>query len=223
MTDIHSHILPGLDDGSKSMEMSVELIKGLISAGYDDLWVTPHISADSYPNTRDSILRTLDCVCEVLVEVGISVNLNAAAEYMIDSYFISELLPKRELLTINNQYLLIEFPFMQKPMAIKELIFDIQLKGYTPILAHPERYQYLYDEPDFYDELKHTGILFQCNLFSFAGLYGRSAQKVAAKLYKKGLIDLIGTDIHHPDQLEYFDYKQTKKILTSNVVINNLP
>ena len=200
--DMHSHLLPGIDDGSPDMETSVSLIKGMRDLGYKKLITTPHILWDVYKNTRTTILEKLEEVRQKLKEENVEVELQAAAEYFIDDH-LAELLEKKEpLLTFGNKMVLVEFSMVTHPFEFKKIFFELQIQGYQPVLAHPERYVYLDHDKGLYDELKDAGYLFQMNLLSMYGHYGSSIMNLARYLAKKEYYDLIGTDLHHFGHLE---------------------
>ena len=200
--DMHSHLLPGIDDGSPDMETSVSLIKGMRDLGYKKLITTPHILWDVYKNTRTTILEKLEEVRQKLKEENVEVEIQAAAEYFIDDH-LAELLEKKEpLLTFGNKMVLVEFSMVTHPFEFKKIFFELQIQGYQPVLAHPERYVYLDHDKGLYDELKDAGYLFQMNLLSMYGHYGSSIMNLARYLAKKEYYDLIGTDLHHFGHLE---------------------
>lgn len=192
--DLHSHLIPGIDDGSKSVEESVELIKALINLGFQKIVTTPHIMSDYYRNTPDIILRGRDTVREALLKNNIHIPFDAAAEYYYDEYFV-DILKKQKLLTIADQYLLFELSYLTKPTGVREIIFEMQMKGYKPLLAHPERYPFL--SLNEYEEYKQAGCLFQLNILSLTGHYGSQAKHNAELLIENNLIDFVATDLHH--------------------------
>jgi len=200
--DMHSHVLPGIDDGAQDVTSSLELIKGMKGLGYSKLIATPHILWEMYPNTRDGILDVLDEIRDALKEQQIDMELSAAAEYFLDDY-VAGLLKKREpLLTFGDNYVLTEFSMASPPIDVKEILFEMRMQDYQPVIAHPERYAYLEHDKEFYDELKDAGYLFQLNLMSFAGVYGRSVQQLAHYIADKGYYDLVGTDLHNQKHLK---------------------
>ena len=200
--DMHSHLLPGIDDGSPDIETSVELIKGMKNLGYKKLITTPHIMWDVYRNTRSLIVEKLKEVKSRLESEQIEIEIEAAAEYFIDEH-LAELVEKKEpLLSFGNNMVLVEFSMVSQPFEWKNTLFEMQIQGYQPIIAHPERYSYLERNKDFYDELKTAGYLFQLNILSLSGQYGNSVAELARYLIKKGYYDLIGTDLHHTRHLE---------------------
>ncbi|MBL0336074.1 MAG: hypothetical protein IPP73_12430 [Chitinophagaceae bacterium] len=201
-TDMHSHLIPGIDDGSPDPDTSVSLIKGMMEQGYKRFIATPHIMWDMYRNTRDIILRQRDVLRDSLKEAGMDVQVDAAAEYFLDDY-VEGLLEKNEpLLTISGSMVLVEFSMAQPSMSLKKILFDMQMQGYQPVIAHPERYVYLDKQKDFYDELKNDGCYFQLNLMSLGGYYGKTVQELAQYLLKKGYYDLAGTDLHNIRHLD---------------------
>ncbi|MES1222938.1 MAG: CpsB/CapC family capsule biosynthesis tyrosine phosphatase [Bacteroidota bacterium] len=201
-TDIHSHLLPGIDDGSPDLTTSLELIRGMKELGFSKLITTPHIMWDMYQNTRDGILAVLDEMRDILEEQKIEIELDAAAEYYLDDYVMGLLKKKEPLLTFGDNYVLSEFSMASPPIDLKEILFEMRMQDYQPVIAHPERYIYLEHNKEFYDELKDAGYLFQLNLLSFAGVYGRSVKELANYLAGKGYYDLVGTDLHHQRHLK---------------------
>ncbi len=200
--DMHSHLIPDIDDGSPDVETSITLIEGLIKLGYKKIITTPHLMADLYPNNRTTILNGYDTLMKGLEERKIDIPVRAAAEYFLDDHFDSLLEKNEPLLTIKDNLVLVEFSFASMPLDYKQKIFNLQMKGYRPILAHPERYAYLHRKPEVYEELRDSGCLLQVNLLSLIGYYGKSIAAAADQLYAKGCIDLLGSDMHHERHLQ---------------------
>ena len=199
--DMHSHLLPALDDGLKSLEDSVKFIRELHDLGYKKLICTPHILNGIHDNTPQTILPALALVREELKKQAIPVILEAAAEYMVDHEF-EQLLEKSEpLLTFGKNYILIEMSYVAASPNINNVIFQLKLAGVQPILAHPERYNYYHQNFDAYTDFKDRGCLLQVNFLSLSGYYGPHVKHTAEKLMKLGLIDFIGTDMHHENHL----------------------
>lgn len=191
-TDHHSHILPGVDDGIKTMDESLAILYLMETRGIRKVWLTPHVMED-IPNTTLLLKEKFE---ELQAAYRGAMELNLAAEYMMDNLF-EEHLEVDDLLLLregNKQYLLVETSCFNPPMNLQSILKHIQAKGYRPLLAHPERY--LYMETSDYRALKHEGIAFQLNLPSLTGMYGAHAQKKAASLLKAGMYDLTGTDMH---------------------------
>lgn len=201
-TDMHSHILPGIDDGSRDMETSVELIKGMKYLGYKKLIATPHIMWDMYRNTPEIIMGKLDEVRKAVKDEGVDIELHAAAEYFLDEHVEDLLRKKEQLLTISGNKVLVEFSLAFPSMNIKDILFEMQMQGYQPIIAHPERYIYLQRNKEFYQELKDIGCMFQLNLLSLGGHYGKSVSELGQYLLKNEFYDLVGTDLHHFGHLD---------------------
>lgn len=201
--DMHSHLLPGIDDGLKELEHSVAFIRELEQLGYKKLICTPHILSDLYPNTPQTILPKLKLVQDAVKKAGINVQVDAAAEYMVDHDF-AELIArtsKEDLLTIGGDYILIEMSYLSASPNIDQVIFDLRMMNLTPILAHPERYNYYHHHFEQYERFKELGCKLQVNLLSLTGVYGPHVQKTAEKLLKSGLVDFLGTDMHHDKHL----------------------
>ncbi len=200
--DMHSHLLPGIDDGSPDTATSLQLIKGLMDLGYKKLITTPHIMGDMYRNNRKNVTEKLESLRVDVKNAGMDIELNAAAEYFLDDH-VAQMLRKNEpLLAISGNMILVEFSMAHPSMSIKEILFEMQMQGYLPVIAHPERYIYLERNKEFYDELKDIGCLFQMNILSLTSYYGKSVNQLAQYLIKKEYYNLIGTDLHHIHHLK---------------------
>jgi tyrosine-protein phosphatase YwqE len=211
-TDIHSHILPGIDDGSPDIATSLKLVKGLYDLGYRNLVATPHVIGDFYRNNPMIINRELDRLKLACTEAGIDINLAAAAEYMLDDYFL-QIVKKKEILPVHGNFILTELPYSVIPMNVSEIVFEIITAGYKPILAHPERYFYYHKDFDDYFRLKELGFALQVNLLSVTGYYGAPVAKGAKFIFDNGLADFVGTDMHHVRHLEALSSRETNIII----------
>jgi tyrosine-protein phosphatase YwqE len=224
-TDMHSHLLPGIDDGSPDIETSLKLIKGMMAMGFTKFITTPHIMWDMYKNTPEIINEKLALVRNALAAEGIDVEINAAAEYFLDDHVEGLLKRNERLLTISGNMVLSEFSLAYPPHGLKDILFEMQMQGYQPVIAHPERYTYLEGNKEFYEELKDTGCLFQLNILSLTGYYGKSVQELANHLIKKGYYDLIGTDLHgfrHLDNLPSASIAQSlEKLMATGKILNH--
>ena len=196
-TDIHSHLLPGLDDGVKSFEESLEIIQYFESLGYKKLITTPHIMSDVYRNTPEIIERTLQELRAFISQRNCHVEIDAAAEYYLDESLVHSLQTNERLLTIGKRSLLFETNFLNEPLNLKHFIFIASTKGYKPILAHPERYLYLYNNLSKIEDLLNRGVQFQINLSSLTGYYSRQAQLTAQELIDRGWVHWLASDCHH--------------------------
>jgi protein-tyrosine phosphatase len=201
-TDMHSHLLPGIDDGSPNLETSLELIKRMMKLGFKRFVTTPHIMWEMYKNTPAIINEKLELLREALKKEGIGVEINAAAEYFLDEHVNNLLSQKEKLLTVQDNMVLVEFSLAHPPFDLKDILFELTMQGYQPIIAHPERYIYLENAKDFYDELKDAGHYFQLNITSLSGYYGKSANNLAQHLIKKGYYNFVGSDLHHFRHIE---------------------
>ncbi len=200
-TDMHSHLLPGIDDGSPDAETSVQYIRKMMDLGFKKFIATPHIYPDLYPNTPDTITIALERLKHQLQLSGVEVEISAAAEYFIDDLFAERLANKEKLLTLHGNHVLIEMSFLSPPPDLKENIFNLIVNGYQPVLAHPERYNFYHSKKEIYHRFKDQGCMLQVNLLSFSGYYGRSVQEAAQYLVQEKLVDYIGTDLHHTRHL----------------------
>jgi protein-tyrosine phosphatase len=195
---MHSHLVPGIDDGVVSNEQSLETIKKLMDLGYERFITTPHIMSDTYPNTPAIIRERLSSLNEFLRRKGMNLEVEAAAEYYLDEYTMRVVNETEEMLTFGKKYLLFETNYLSEPYVLKDFIFRATSKGYQPVLAHPERYQYMTMEKA--QDLIDRGVLLQVNVLSLSGFYMKAAQKMAEKLIEKKMISFLGTDCHNPLQ-----------------------
>jgi tyrosine-protein phosphatase YwqE len=200
--DVHSHLIPGIDDGSPDLETSIRLIRGLMDLGYKKIITTPHVNADIFPNKPAVIRAGAADVAAELERQGMAIEFSAAAEYLIDDNFIRMLGDGQPFLTLKDNLILVELSFAVPAINLKEILFQLQLKGYQPVLAHPERYLYFGANKGWYDQLRDAGCLFQLNLMSFGGYYGPESRQLVEYLVKKRYVDLLGTDLHHEQHLE---------------------
>lgn len=226
--DIHSHLLPGIDDGAKNIDNSVELILKMYSYGIKNFITTPHVLGDVYPNSSETIKSKLEEVRIALNNKGYSdIKINAAAEYMMDEQFIDRL-KANDILTLKGNYILVEMSYFNAPMNLYDVLFDIQLKGYKPVLAHPERYNFFHNDLQNYHKLKKAGCLFQLNLLSLTEQYGKNVQKISNELLKQNLYDFVGSDTHHKNHLQLLkkigtqkNLKKIKHLLDNNSKVFN--
>lgn len=224
LTDMHSHLLAGIDDGVKTWEESVQVIREFHRLGYRKLITTPHIMSDYYRNEPAGIKEKLRELQEILLRESIDIRMEAAAEYYLDEELMRKVESKEPLLTFGDAYLLFETNFLTEPYQLKEFIFQVITQGYKPILAHPERYQYMTMEKA--EELRDRGVLLQVNIPSLIGYYSRPIQKLAEKLIEKRWIDLAGSDCHqisHTQLLkDAIQHKNFKKIIDLPLLNNSL-
>lgn len=195
-TEVHCHILPGIDDGSPDVETSVALVQQLKNWGIQRIITTSHVTESTFENTPESIQQAYKMLRKALDDRDIEIEIKTSAEYRMDEYFLKQL-QGGTIMSFPGNYLLIENSFFQPFWELRELVFDLQLKGYTPMLAHPERYVYYHKTPQIYKELHDQGLLFQVNLLSLAGYYNPDVKEMAWKLLDNGMVDLIGSDMHH--------------------------
>lgn len=212
--DIHSHILPGIDDGSPDMETSMELIRGLYTLGITKMITTPHIIGDMFRNTPEIIHKSLDKLKLACAQAGIDMQLGAAAEYMLDDYFMELLRNKEPLLPVAKNLILTELSYATAPSGLEEISSAIRTNGYVPILAHPERYYYYHKSYENFHHLKASGFLLQVNLLSLTGYYGPGVTKAAKFIIQQGLADLVGTDMHNRRHLNALSKKENLSIFS---------
>ena len=195
-TDMHSHIIPGIDDGAQTINDSILLAKKFKSLGFKKLIATPHIMADYFRNTPDTINRSLDILRKGLQEIQLDLEIDAAAEYYLDET-LEKKVKQKEVLTFGSNYLLFELSYINAPQNLFDIIKMMQDAGYKPVLAHPERYPYYYGSLEYYSQIKETGCLLQMNSIALTGYYGSGAKKIAEEMAENHLVDFIGSDMHH--------------------------
>lgn len=221
--DIHSHILPGIDDGAKTVEDSLQLIRGFIEFGCQKFIATPHIMHNYYPNNSESINSALQKLKNELIWNNLKdVSIRTSAEHMIDSNF-ETILENDEVMPLAKNYLLVEMSYLQASINFDVAIQKVASKRLFPILAHPERYIFLHNRIKKYKEYKEKGILFQLNFLSLTEFYGMEVQKMAFKLLEEGLIDFVASDVHNMNQLkELKSSRISKKTLDLLIpIVNN--
>lgn len=199
MIDMHNHILYGIDDGCKTIEESIETIKNMKKIGFNNIVLTPHYIEDSSFKANNNLkLQKLEILKEELLKNNIDVNLFLGNEIFINES-INELIINKEIRSINNtRYILIELPFNNQILNLDDYLYELKLKGYKIIIAHPERYTYFKDNYEEARKLYDSGVLFQVNYGSIIGQYGSSSLKLVKKLLKDDMVDFISTDIHKP-------------------------
>ncbi len=220
--DIHSHLLPGIDDGASSFEETLLLSQGFLEIGVSQFITTPHIIEYVWDNTKEQIQLLEKKTIEELKKNNVSAPIKAAAEYLMDDQFI-RLFQSGELLTLKDNYVLVEISYINPPLQLYSIIFDLRVAGYIPVLAHPERYVFYHYNFEEYKKLKKAGCLFQLNLLSVVDYYGVGITKIAEKLLKKGMYDFVGSDVHHYNHIEAFKEKVKVKDLNplKEVISNN--
>lgn len=224
-TDMHSHLIPGIDDGSPDMETTILLIKEFQKMGYTKIITSPHVMVDYYKNTPEIILGGLEKVREELKKQEIEIEIDAVAEYNLDDG-LEKLIEEKKILTFGDHYVLFELPFMQEPVNFQEVVFKFQTNGYKPILAHPERYGFWQGSMEKYEEIKAKGVLLQLNLLSLTGHYSPEVKKIAERMVDAGLIDLVGTDCHRIEHLkilqDFADSKYFNLLVNQNLLNKKL-
>ena len=221
-TDIHSHFIPGIDDGSPDMETTISLIKEMQGLGFKKVITTPHVMSDFYKNSSDIILKGLTDIRSELKVQNINMEIEAAAEYYID-YDFEQKIGKEKFLTFGDNYILVELSFMEAPKNLFDIIFKLQLEGYKVVLAHPERYAFF--TMDDYEELVNRGVLLQINWLSIIGYYSPQIEQKTKDLIAADMVSFIGSDCHNMNHAELYKKCQTKKawhdLNNSSKLLNN--
>ena len=211
-TDIHSHILPGIDDGSPDIATSLQLVKGIYDLGIRKTVATPHVISDMYRNTPETINAALDKLKIAIADAGMDIEIGAAAEYMLDDYFIKLLSSDVPLLCIHKNIILTEQSYASSSGKLNEMAFAIMTRGYRPIMAHPERYFYYHDNYESYSHLKDIGFYLQVNVFSLTGYYGKAVAKAAKYILDNDMADFVGTDMHHNRHLALLQKRESLEL-----------
>ena len=199
--DVHSHFIPGIDDGAPTLEASMELLRAMRELGFTKVVTTPHVMSDGYKNSPEIILGGLEKVRAEIAAQGLDITIDAAAEYYLDHEF-EQKIQHKEVLTFGKDLLLFELPFISEPNILLQVIFAMQTQGYRPVLAHPERYGYWATDLSKLEQLKERGVLFQLNTIALCGAYGPSVKRSAEKLVDNGWYELIGSDCHRMDHVQ---------------------
>ena len=221
-TDIHYHILPGLDDGCATLQQSDELIKEFSRLGYKKLILSPHVIADYYPNTPENIKNGLEVLRNELVRYNLNIKLEAIAEYYVDNHFINLVYQKSSLLHI-QKYILVETGFMNLPTQLDDVFFELKTQGYKPILAHPERYLYAQQDFNKLKKIFEKEVFFQINIMSLTGHYSVQAKQVCEKLIDNKMVHFVGSDCHHLKHISIMEaaFKSNYFKKLSNLAILN--
>lgn len=222
--DMHSHLIPGIDDGCQKIEESIDIIRNLKALGYKKLITTPHIQNDRFKNNRQIIMAGLDNLKIELIKNSIDIEMEAAAEYLIDDGFTDKY-KNEKLLTFGDRFLLVELSYFSEPFNLKNIFFDLQTSGYKVVLAHPERYVYWHNRIEIYQELFDRNIYLQLNINSLTGWYSKESKIVAEKLIDKKLIRFLGSDTHNHVYLSELQKSTSqpylRKALETNQILNS--
>lgn len=223
-TEMHCHLVPGIDDGQTTPAGGADLVEREAQWGIQRIFCTPHITQDTFENTPKVIADAFRLLQQEVSDRTLDVKLDYSAEHRLDAFFLAEL-EKGSIRPLPNYFLLVENPFVQEAWDLDNRLFDLNVKGYRPVLAHPERYTYYFPHPERYEQIHAAGTLFQVNLLSLAGYYGKEIKRVAEMLIEKKLVDFIGTDMHnasHADAIEKYigsrDYKVHMRKLDGRIL-----
>jgi protein-tyrosine phosphatase len=223
--DMHSHLLPGIDDGAVDLEDSIQLILHLKELGYQKFITTPHIFWDMYRNTPEIIADKLAILKEELTNRGIEAEIEAAAEYYCDEHFEKQIEDQKLLTFGNKKYVLFEISFAAENVNLGRAIFNMRLAGYTPVLAHPERYDFWHRDFSRYESMLDKDVLLQLNINSLTGQYGPDTKRISERLIDRGMISFIGTDCHHMGHIQLTNTSRThphlKKLIDSGNLLNS--
>lgn len=215
-TDIHCHIMPGVDHGSPDVETSLELIESEQSWGINRIVLTSHVTESTFENNPETLAAGFERLTNAVSAAKKDIKFAYSAEYRLDSLF-TEQYKEGKLIKMPGDFLLVENSFIQEPWGLDNLLFDLKINGFKTIMAHPERFCYYYDDKKRYDNLHAAGNYFQVNLLSLSGYHGSDAKKIAEWLVIKGYADFLGTDIHHRAHVEaidkYLRSKEFKKLM----------
>ena len=223
--DLHSHLIPGIDDGSPDLSSTMDLLQQFVDFGLRKVITSPHVMADGYKNTSEIILGGLEKVRAEIARQEMPIEIDAVAEYYLD-HELEGLVKDHRVLTFGGdaKYLLFELPFIAEPNVLLQLIFQMQTNGYKPVLAHPERYQFWHDNYDKFVDLKERGVFLQLNTIALSGAYGPGAKKVAEQLIDDNFYEFIGSDCHNMNHIQAIhntlERPYLHKVLASGVLLN---
>lgn len=221
--DVHSHLIPGIDDGAQTIEDSIELLQSFIQLGYKKVITTPHVMSDFYKNTPEIILSGLEKVRAAIKEQGLAIEIDATAEYNLDADF-EPLIQQKKLLTFGDNYVLFELPFFQEPPMLNDIIWKLKSQGYQPVLAHAERYNFWHKSYDKIEEIRDRGVAIQLNINSLTGHYGPDVKKVGEWMVDQNLVDLVGSDCHNMNHIGLLNQARhlpyVHKIIAQEKLIN---
>lgn len=210
-TDVHCHILPGVDHGAKNIQNGIELLKADMDMGIDRVILTSHVTSETFENTPETLQAAFDTFKAAVDEAGLDIEMHLSAEYRIDDYWQKEY-AAGHIIPMPGNYILLENSFVQELIGSDQMMFDLMCKGYKPILAHPERYPYWAHNRERYEKMHNTNLKFQINILSFTGYFGSSARNTANWLVKNGMVDMLGSDMHHLEHAEIIkDYLRSKE------------
>ncbi|MDE6276552.1 MAG: hypothetical protein K2M06_00410 [Muribaculaceae bacterium] len=209
-TDIHCHIIPGVDDGAQDASSAADLIEAMQRWGIKKIIASPHYTQGTFENSPSTIEAAYQELKAELARRGNDIDVSYSGEYRIDD-LLERRMAAGELSLLPDNSIIIENSFLQEPWNIDQLVFDLQVRGMRPILAHPERYSYYYNKQRRYKQLHDAGLAFQLNVLSLAGAYGKAEQKVAESLISEGFVDYLGTDLHRRRHVEAIDEYLTTK------------
>lgn len=223
--DMHSHLIPGIDDGARTADDAIAILRFMRELGINRWWTTPHVFPDYYRNTPQTIRDGLAVLKKRMGEVGESFDVSVAAEYYLDEELIRTIRSGEEMLTLGGRHLLFETTMLAEPMILENMIFEACCRGFEPVLAHPERYDYLLGNFRRLEQLRDRGVRFQVNMLSFMGYYGAGAKRMAREMTDRKWVDFLGSDCHHLQQAEQLtglvQDKWIHKLIDSNLLINN--
>lgn len=221
--DVHSHLIPGIDDGAATIEDSLNLLAEFEALGYKKVITTPHVMSDYYRNTSEIILNGLAEVRKAKAAKGLTIEIDAAAEYNLDADFMPKI-EAGDLLTFGDNYVLFELPFLSEPPMFNDVVWKLQMKGYKPVLAHVERYAFWHNQWEKIESLKDRGVYIQLNINSLTGHYGPEVKAIGEKLVENDMVDLVGSDCHNLNHIGLLQRARRKpalhKVLQSEKLIN---
>ncbi|MBQ9219015.1 MAG: hypothetical protein IJ613_06535 [Muribaculaceae bacterium] len=212
-TDVHSHILPGVDHGAQTVEDSLEMLRAERRMGIARVVLTSHVTAETFENTPDTLRPAFETLKQAVAQTEdlCHMKLFLSAEYRMDEFWNKQYALDNQIAMPGN-YILMENSFHQELLGLDDLLFDLKVKGYKPILAHPERYSYYAMRKQRLEQLHTTGVKFQVNLLSLAGYFGQHCRETALWLVKNGMVDMLGTDMHGMDHARVIqDFINTKE------------
>jgi len=216
-TDIHSHVLPGIDDGAATIEESLDMLRAFEQQGYNKIITTPHVHSQRYLNDTEIIKKAYQELQAAMEAESINLRVEYAAEYFADRHLL-KLIEAGDVLTFGNNYVLCEFSFHMPPVGADRVAEALKDAGYQPVLAHPERYEYWHGNKGMFERLRNMGYLFQSNMHAAGGFYGMIPKRNIEMIVNEGWIEFLGTDAHSPDAIDLISTTIENKTIQSAIL-----
>lgn len=199
MIDIHNHLLIGVDDGPQSEEEAVALLRQAIGNGITDIVATPHHYSGDFINFKNKIMDKMDELNRIIETHQLDITIHPGQEIRVNGSLVEELKEQKSIPLNNSKYVLVEFPFNDIPSYVETLLFDIQMNGFTPVIAHPERCKPIIKDPDKLYDFIEKGAVAQVTAGCVSGALGENLQETSLRMLENNLAHIIASDAHHAE------------------------